>query len=453
MAQVLTADDRGLQKLVTLKNKVLAAQLGEQTVARAIAAIAWLPSAAGEHHATSAARVACLTRAGDVEVWDTATGARVHRVAECGVDGVLLACWRGFFVAVARGGGVRVFPQDAVTGAPPAAGGGGGAFEFSCGGAVSAAALHAETGTLAAGGRDNDVALWDLSRGGACAWAAKNPPPGPLGIVRAVWVTGVAFLPEGAAVGGGGDGDGDGGGGGGGGGTSGAGAAPPLSDGAPLSPHLLAVASGHRTLRLYDARAGRLPTSSAEGCGEYPFTALAVCGGGRALLTGDCAGNLMRWALPALKPTGTFKGHTGAIKAIALHPAQPYAATASLDRTCLVFHTDTRQLLRRLYLKQRLAAVLFAPGAAGGARGGVGDAEGAAPGAGRGVRKRAHEAMHAARGVVPAAEAGGEAAGEAAGVSGEGGDGDDVWDELQRREEAAAAAAAAERRAAVKRKK
>jgi dynein heavy chain len=78
----------------------------------------------------------------------------------------------------------------------------------------------------------------------------------------------------------------------------------------------------------------------------------------------DTAGHLRRWAVPSLAPAGQLRGHSGAIKHIAVHPSQPYVATASLDRTCLVFHADTRQLLRRLYLKQRLAAVLFAPGAA-----------------------------------------------------------------------------------------
>jgi len=429
MAQVLTADDRGLQKLVTLKGKTLAAQLGDQTSARAIAAIAWVPTEAGAHHATSSARVACLTRAGEVEVWDTATGARVHRAVDCGAEGVLLACWRGRFVAVTRAGGVRVFPQDAASGAPGGGGAAGAAFEFSCGGAVAAAALHAESGTLAAGGRDNDVALWDLARGGARAWVAQNPPPGPLGIWKAVWVTGIAFLMEGTAVGGAGQGAAGAGAGAG----SGAGAARPPPGAAP-SPHLLAVASGARTLRLYDTRAARLPLASAEGCGEYPFTALAVAEGGAYLFTGDTAGHLRRWALPSLAPAGQLRGHSGAIKHIAVHPSQPYVATASLDRTCLVFHADTRQLLRRLYLKQRLAAVLFAPGAAA-ARGGVGEAEGALPGAGRGVRKRALEAMHKARGVAPAEEGGGEEAAAEEGARGEGeGEGeDDVWEELKRR--------------------
>jgi WD40 repeat protein len=433
--QVLTADDRGLQKLVALKTKILAAQLGDQTAARAIVAVAWVPTEVGSHHATSAARVACLTRDGDVEVWDTATGARVHRVVECGAEGVLLACWRGRFVVVARSGGVRVFPQDAASGA----GGGVDCFEFSVGGTVSAAALHPETGTLAAGGRDNDVALWDLAAGGARTWVAQNPPPGPLGIWKAIWVTGVAFLREGTEFAGAAG--------------AGAGAAPP--PGAPaFSPHLLAVASGHRTLRLYDTRSGRLPAASAEDCGEYPFTTLAVSACGGSLVTGDTAGNLRRWGVPSLQPAGVFKGHSGAIKAVAVHPTAPYVATASLDRTCLVFHADTRQLLRRLYLKQRLSAVLFAPGGAG-ARGGVGEAEGAMPGAGRGVRKRALVKMHTARGVVTAEEAGGEGGEgekeeEEEGGAASGEDEDDVWEELQRR--AAAAAEGAAGRVAKKRR-
>ena len=75
---------------------------------------------------------------------------------------------------------------------------------------------------------------------------------------------------------------------------------------------------------------------------------LAVAEGGAYLFTGDTAGHLRRWALPSLAPAGQLRGHSGAIKHIAVHPSQPYVATASLDRTCLVFHADTRQLLRRL---------------------------------------------------------------------------------------------------------
>ena len=77
------------------------------------------------------------------------------------------------------------------------------------------------------------------------------------------------------------------------------------------------------------------------------------------LYTGDTTGRVSRIDLRTLRLSGTYKGNTGSVRDIAIHPTLPRLATVGLDRIMRVFDSESRQQLHRVYLRQQLNAVLF----------------------------------------------------------------------------------------------
>jgi hypothetical protein len=231
--------------------------------------------------------------------------------------------------------------------------------QFSVKPSIATARWHAGAGLLAVGGREHDLAVWDVAAGKP-VFEARNVAQTTLALRVPVWVAGVAFLPEaGAAAALGGSGGG-----------ASASTAPASSSG-----FVLATVTGHKHVRIYDTRAGdRRPMRSVD-MGDHAFTALELAPDGRSVLTGDAAGVLRRVDLGTLKQVGGYKGVGGAVKALAVRGGgaspsssssssssqQPLMASVGLDRALRVHHIGTRKLLRRVHLKQRLTAVLFAP--------------------------------------------------------------------------------------------
>lgn len=70
-------------------------------------------------------------------------------------------------------------------------------------------------------------------------------------------------------------------------------------------------------------------------------------------------GRVSRIDLRTLRLNGVYKGNTGSIRDIAIHPSMNIVATVGLDRIMRVFDVETRQQLHRVYLRQRLNCVLF----------------------------------------------------------------------------------------------
>lgn len=59
-----------------------------------------------------------------------------------------------------------------------------------------------------------------------------------------------------------------------------------------------------------------------------------------------------------MRLNGTYKGNTGSVREIALHPTMEVLATVGLDRVMRVFDISTRKQLHRVYLRQKLNCVL-----------------------------------------------------------------------------------------------
>ena len=77
------------------------------------------------------------------------------------------------------------------------------------------------------------------------------------------------------------------------------------------------------------------------------------------MIAGDTVGRVSRVDLRTLRLNGVYKGNTGSIRDIAIHPSMNMVATVGLDRIMRVFDIETRQQLHRVYLRQRLNCVLF----------------------------------------------------------------------------------------------
>lgn len=93
--------------------------------------------------------------------------------------------------------------------------------------------------------------------------------------------------------------------------------------------------------------------------GERPFTTCCVTPDENYLIAGDTVGRVSRIDLRTLRLNGVYKGNTGSIRDIAIHPSMNVVATVGLDRIMRVFDIETRQQLHRVYLRQRLNCVLF----------------------------------------------------------------------------------------------
>ena len=432
---LLTGDELGLLKVVNLKSKTLAITCGSPSRESSIAAVCLVPTeASGTGIATSASRVAVVSHSGVLTVWDTVTGTKVHRCEAAGTDAVLIAAWKGNFIVVSRGGAVKIFTQGAHNGE------GDDARTFDVGPRVCAAAFHQTTGTLAIGGREHEPELWDISSGER-TWSARSVAPDSLDLRVPVWVTALVFIGEAVAN--------KGKGGGGKGGkiasttpTPTTTTTPAIDEDMDTTPHILSpfrfvVATGTRSLRFYDSRLSRRPLQVVDGIGEFPFSALALASNGRILVTGDTSGILRKFDALTLAPAGVFRGHTGAIRALVVHDKLPYVASVSLDRTARVYHVESRQLLRRFYLKQRLQVAIFAPTARGVLARAIQQPDGARPGAGLALRQEA-----AASWLTRKPEADDDDDGDNGEEKdkmndgkegGEDGDDEDVWEELQRR--------------------
>ena len=92
--------------------------------------------------------------------------------------------------------------------------------------------------------------------------------------------------------------------------------------------------------------------------GSRPFTCCTVSHDENSLIAGDTIGRVIRIDLRTMRLNGVFKGNTGSVREIALHPTMEVMATVGLDRVMRVFDMKTRQQLHRVYLRQKLNCVL-----------------------------------------------------------------------------------------------
>lgn len=356
--RIITADETGLIKVVRLESgECLAVSSGEQARERAVRAICHSNDAArsggssSSHQADYCGSFHVARLEGAVETWDMSNAERAGNsgnacalrlrgtVADCPPGPVALACLpsasagsseRSRILTCNAEGDVQVSCADfdGASDAPQAA-------KFSIRGPVSAAIIAGGRGAagsaaLAAGGKENDLKIWDVSTA-QCTWKAKNVPHDFLDMRQPVWISSLrSLVPEGEATSGGG--------------------------GCAL--HQIVAGTAHRQVRLYDARAQKRPTHSVD-ADEHGITTMVVAPGGREVVVADTAGLVRVLDLRKMKWGRRFEGPGGSVRGLAFHPSLPVLACVGLDRMARVYDYRSREQKFQVYLKQRLNAVLF----------------------------------------------------------------------------------------------
>jgi WD40 repeat protein len=346
--RVVTADETGLIKVIAVETREVLAVGGleQQSRERCVKALCW------GHSSSAAADYSCLHVGRDdgvVESWSLAhTASRGSKVRGTAALNTSAAAARPGFpkglTSLAAVSGLGSDATAAVVAGVSAAGevhissssGSDKGTTFSTGGPVNATSWRGAS--LATGGKEHDVQLWDLSTQ-QCTWRAKNVPMDyKLQLRIPVWVTAVAPLHS--------------------------------TEQDPLQQQLIA-GTAHKHVRLYDARAHRRPVKSLD-YGEYRITALVVAAGGREALIADAAGEVTCLDLRTFRRRRRYSGGGGSTRCLALHPSLPVFAAVGLDRMCRVYDIDSSsssstsssssghtEPLHSIYLKQRANRVLF----------------------------------------------------------------------------------------------
>ncbi|KAI6206684.1 WD repeat-containing protein 74 [Aphelenchoides besseyi] len=171
---------------------------------------------------------------------------------------------------------------------------------------------------LATGGRENPLKLWDLSNG-QNVFTAKNVKESSLCLRKPIWVSAIRFTDS----------------------------------------KLICTATGHHQLRLYDLKAQRRPVQDVEWLQE-PITAISTTYRPEQLIVGNTRGDLALFDLRGkIRPLQKFHGFAGSIRSIHAHPTEPTFASCGIDRFLCVHNIQTHQMVKKIYCKTRLNAVLL----------------------------------------------------------------------------------------------
>ena len=197
--------------------------------------------------------------------------------------------------------------------------------------------LSGDSTAFAVGGKDRLLEVFDLARQQSL-WKSRNVSHDWLDMPVPVWDSQVQFLRSSDSSSGG---------------ATSAGGKPVSGPG-----HTILTCTRHSHVRLYDTRAGRQPVQSHQ-IGESPWMSMAADADRSLVFLGDTTGNLTHVDMRTWREAGRFRGPSGSVRSISLHPTVPWIAATGLDRCLWVFQIEDQQLVRRIYLKQRLNQCLF----------------------------------------------------------------------------------------------
>uniref|UniRef100_A0A8D3CKV3 WD repeat-containing protein 74 n=1 Tax=Scophthalmus maximus TaxID=52904 RepID=A0A8D3CKV3_SCOMX len=175
--------------------------------------------------------------------------------------------------------------------------------------------------TVAAGGKENALKIWDLEKPETPVFTAKNLRDDWLALRRPHWVRDLAFIPDSDKV---------------------------------------VTCTGFHQVHVYDPSSPqRRPVLEAE-YGEYPLTALSLPADGNTVVVGNTHGEIALLDLRKGLVRGCLKGLAGGVRWLQCHPTQPVVASCGLDRFLRVHGLEDRKLQHKVYLKSRLNCLLLA---------------------------------------------------------------------------------------------
>jgi ribosome biogenesis protein NSA1 len=178
---------------------------------------------------------------------------------------------------------------------------------------------------MAVGGREKDLQIWDIATQKA-VFNAKNVPNDMLSLRMPIWVRDQIFLPQ--------------------------------------SNTEVVICTGHREVRFYDTRTGKrrpqwvtkVDGTKMDVSAQCPFTAMAAAPDGNKLAIGDMMGGVTFFDLRKRQQCGVVRGG-GGVRDIVWRGST--VASVGADRYMRVYNSRTRILQHKVYLKQRVNAVLM----------------------------------------------------------------------------------------------
>ncbi|KAI9208725.1 WD40-repeat-containing domain protein [Polychytrium aggregatum] len=175
------------------------------------------------------------------------------------------------------------------------------------------------------GGKEREIAIWDINRAKESAlqpiWKSKNVKNDFLDLRVPVWNTDIQWC-------------------------------------TPSDTTKFVVGTGHHQIRLYDTKAARRPVISKE-VGEHPVRALALAENGQEVILSDTTDLMMSFDLRMQKVVARYKGLDGCVTSNYACGNEKSVVSVSMDRHLRVHaRTSKANLLKKVYLTQRLSAVL-----------------------------------------------------------------------------------------------
>ena len=337
-----TGDDTGLLKRVRFAPAAKAGTVqtwGEQAAKSEVTCCCWGPSPTGEEfvgmgQSTGAVR---FWRANDessemprpvFQIAEPEGVAGVHVSGATESDARVITC--------DRLGSVRVYPWSVHSARPAEA-----SATFETGGSASAVNFSADGTRVAIGDAHRDLVVWDVAASSA-SYRARNVPDDKYDLSVPVWVNALAHV--------------------------------------PAEPNWIVMGTGYvqnrlqGEVRIYDVAAKRRPVARKAGSvGEEAVRSVAITPDARYILAASVAGTISRLDVRMnLKMVGAYHGTSGSVRSIHVHPTKPLVVVASLDRHVRMYKLEGgirgAPFVHKVYLKQRLSAMLLsseAPGSGG----------------------------------------------------------------------------------------
>ena len=200
-------------------------------------------------------------------------------------------------------------------------------FSFNVGKDVQCMKLVPGGRTIAVGGNEHILQLWDLERGQQ-TFAARNVKHNKLDMRVPVWVTGLDFVGDQGA-----------------------------HDG-----NTVVTVTGHGHIRVYDARAQRRAVKSMTVPDAPHMTAVASVNPlstNRWAVVSDTMGNVGRVDLGKMKLMNKYGGFSGSVRSIVVDDSRSFVASCGLDRRVHVHHVESKASVCNVYVKQWLNCAAF----------------------------------------------------------------------------------------------
>ena len=275
-------------------------------------------------------RAVCARRGGVVEILDARSGTAAAAAATANGDVVDAHAWT---MSEGRGGGdARGASYDVVvvraTGDVDVCGLGVGAEEWETRATFKAmenatsSDLDARFGRLVIGGKGQgcDVMVYEAETGKRL-YKAKPPPPNWLGYRAPPWVSATCFASTSECV-------------------------------------RFFVGTGEHRFRHYDTREAKRAVLDLD-VGKTVITSVASSLDGSEAYVANARGAFEIIDLRAGKSRGKFRGNSGSIRQISVHPNGTHVACAGLDQYVHVYDVKTRKCVASAYAKQPLTSIVF----------------------------------------------------------------------------------------------